>query len=57
MSQTHLSFTGRLAVPAISPLFVVRFGRSLRFNHLKFDKEAIFDGFMAHCRVFRLNFK
>ncbi len=46
------SLTGRLAVSAISPLFVVRFGRSLRFNHLEFDKEAISDVFMAH-RVFR----
>ena len=30
-----------------------RFGRSLRFCHLEFDKEAISDGFMAHSRVFR----
>ncbi len=30
-----------------------RFERSLRFFYLKFDKEAIFDGFMAHSRIFR----
>ncbi len=40
---------GRLALFAIFPLFLVRFGRS----HLEFDKEAISDGFMAHFRVFR----
>ena len=32
--------------------FVDRFGRNLWFCHLKFDKEAISDGFMAHFRVF-----
>ncbi len=46
MSQTHSvtpSFPGRLAISDISPLFVDRFGRSLRFCHLEFDKEAIYD--------------
>ena len=40
MSQTHTvthSLTRRLAISAISPLFVVRLGRSLRFCHLEFD--------------------
>ena len=35
---------GRLAISAIPPLFVDRFGRSLWFCYLEFDKEAIFDG-------------
>ena len=30
-----------------------RFGRSLQFCSLEFDNEAIYDGFMAHSRVFR----
>ena len=30
-----------------------RFGRSLRFCYLKFDKEANSDDFMAHSRVSR----
>ena len=42
MSQTH-SLTGRLAILAISPLFVDRFGRSLLFCHLEFDEEAMYD--------------
>ena len=52
MSQTH-SLTGRLAILALSPLFMVRFGRSSRFFYLEFDKETISDGFMAHFRVLR----
>ena len=52
MSQTH-SLTGRLAISAISPLFVNRNERSLRFCNLEFDEEAISDGFMAHSRVLR----
>ena len=32
-------------------MFVVRFGRSLWFCQLQFDKEAISVGFMAHSRV------
>ena len=28
----------------IYPLFVERFGRSLQFCHLEFDKKAIYDG-------------
>ncbi len=52
MSQTH-SLTGRLAVSAISPLFVIRFLRSLRVCHLEYVKEAILVGFMAHSRGFR----
>ena len=38
---------GRLAVSTISPLFVIRFRRSLQFCHLKVPKEAISDDFMA----------
>ncbi len=39
-----LSLTAsRLALSPISPLFVDRFGRSLQFCHLEFDKEAISD--------------
>ena len=37
----------------ISPLFVDRFGRSLQYCYLEFDKEAIFDDFMAHSRNFK----
>ena len=44
---------GRLALSAISPVFVDRFGYSLRFCHLEFDDEAIYDGFIAYIRVFR----
>ncbi len=33
-----------LAFSIISPLFVERFERSLRFCHLEFDKKAISDG-------------
>ena len=42
-SHRH-SLTGRLAISAISLLFVDRFGRSLRFCHLEFVKEEIYDG-------------
>ncbi len=41
------SLMGRLAISTISPLFVDRFWRSLRFCYLKFNKEALSDG----CRV------
>ncbi len=34
----------RLAISSIYPLFVDRFGRSLRLYNLEFDKEAISDG-------------
>ena len=47
MSQNYSvtqSLTGRLAISAISPLFEDRFGRSLQFCHLQFDKESIYDG-------------
>ncbi len=44
---------GRLTFSSISPLFVDRFGRSLWFCHLEFDKEAISNDFMAHFHVFR----
>ncbi len=37
---------GRLALSATYPLFVDLFGCNLRFCHLKFNKEAIFD----YCR-------
>ena len=46
VSQSHSvphSLTGRLAFMSISPLFVDRFGSSLRFSHLEFDREAISD--------------
>ncbi len=51
MSQTHSFFHKRLAFSTISPLFVGRFGRYLRFCHFEFYKEAISDGVMAHFRV------
>ena len=38
LTHSHLAFSAK------SSLFVVRFGRSLRFCHLGFDKEAISDG-------------
>ncbi len=50
-SVSH-SLTVSLAFSAISLLFVIRFGRSLRFCHLKFDKEAIYNG----CRNKNLGF-
>ena len=34
----------RLALSNISPLFVDRYGRSLRFCHLEFNYEDISDG-------------
>ncbi len=37
----------------MSPLFVNRFGCSLQFCHLEFDKEAITDGLKSHSDVFR----
>ena len=51
-----MSQTGRLTFSTISPLFVDRFKRSLRFGHLQFDQEAISRGFMSHSRVFRVSF-
>ncbi len=50
------SLKGRLTFSAISPLFLGKFGRSLRFCYLGFDEEAISDGKMAHYRVFRGGF-
>ena len=47
MSLSDLLIMSRLAFSTISPLFVDRFG-FLRVCHLGFDKEAIYDGFMAH---------
>ncbi len=41
-----------LAVSAISPLFFVRFGRSLQFWHLELDMEDIFYGLMTRSCVF-----
>ena len=52
MSQTH-SLMGSLAFSSISPLFMDRFGRYLRFCHPEFYKKAISDGFLAHSHVFR----
>ena len=43
-----MSLTERLALSATYLLFVDRFERSLRFSHLKFKEEAIYNGFMAH---------
>ncbi len=40
MSLTHSETTYRLAVSAISPLFLNRFGRSLWVYHLEFNKKA-----------------
>ena len=45
------SVTGHLAFSSIYPLFVNRFGRSLRFCHMELDKEAISDGFMEFSSV------
>ncbi len=44
MSQTASLTTSRLAFQPIYPLFVDRFGRSLKNCRLGFDKEAISDG-------------
>ncbi len=41
--QRCQTLTRRLAISYISPLFVERLGRSLRFCHLEFKKEAIYD--------------
>ncbi len=38
------TLTGRLSSLTISPLYVDRFGRSLRFCYLEFDKKVISDG-------------
>ena len=43
-SSVTVSLMGPLDLTAISPLFVDRFGRTLRFCYLEFDKEAISDG-------------
>ena len=43
----HPSLMGRLAILAISFLFVDRFARSLRFKHLEFDKKAIYDDYRS----------
>ncbi len=59
MSQTH-SLASRLALSTIYPLFVDRFGRSLRFLYIEFDKEAMYDGQRSEnrCRCQEiLNFK
>ncbi len=40
MSQTPSLTHGKFSFSAIFSLFVDRFGRSLRFCHLEFDKEA-----------------
>ncbi len=48
INVTH-SLTERLAFSSKYPgFFVDKFGRPLRFCYQEFDKEAIFDGFMAH---------
>ncbi len=43
-SLTHSLTMSRLALSALSPLVVNRFGRSLRLCYLEFDKEAISAG-------------
>ena len=40
----YIDVTDSLTILAISSFFVDRFGRSLRFYHQEFDKEAISDG-------------
>ena len=54
MSQTYSLKHKLLAFSSIIPLFVDRFGRSsLQFCHLEMvDEKAIYDGLMAHSRVF-----
>ncbi len=47
MSQTH-SLTGCLAFLTISPFFCVSIWTFFTVFHLEFEKEAIYDGFMAH---------
>ncbi len=51
----------RLALSTIYPCFVVRFGHSLQFCYLEFDKEAINDGERSEIGRYRfqgvLNFK
>ena len=42
-TQTHSLTTPRLALSTIYLLFVDRLGRSLRFYHLEFEKESIYD--------------
>ncbi len=37
-----MGLTTRLALAIISPLFVDRFGRSLRVSHVEFDVETIY---------------
>ena len=51
MSHNIYSPKNILTSLSISPLFVDRFGRSLRFCHLELDKEATSDGCMSHFRV------
>ena len=50
------SLAGRLAISALSPLFVNRFGRSLRFCHLEFNKKAISDSHMSKNTRYRCIF-
>ncbi len=47
MSQTDF-LKGRLASSSISPLFVDRFGRSLRFCPLYFEYDANSDDFRSN---------
>ena len=59
--ENHNSLTtSHLAFSIMSPLFVDRFGRSLRFCHLKIDTVAISDGCWSKMAMHRwevLNFK
>ncbi len=43
MSVPH-SVTGCFVISSISPLFMDRFGGSIRFCHLDFDKDGISEG-------------
>ena len=47
MDVTDSLFHGRLTFSVISPLFVDRFGHSLRFFRIEFDKQAISEGCMS----------
>ncbi len=44
MSLIHSLKTSRLVLSTRSPLYVERFGRSLRFCYLELEEEAISDG-------------
>ncbi len=53
LDRCHRLIHGTFCSLAISPLFVDRVKRSLRFCQVEYDKEAISDCFVAHSRIFR----